>query len=245
MSRSVLVTPLATAVFACFTSAACGLGEEGTLLHVFATHHAAPVEGAIPNRGDDDQPRIFDNGEGWTITLVDAFIVTAGATLLGCDGGVHELEMFWGPYPEDLRSEDLAAYTVAGRELSPGGYCALGVHYAPYSPDQSDLAATDEIDGATVFLRGVARRDEEQIEFTHRTAREVAVEIDLADTGQPLVVGDEEPFPKELTVAKTYDELFSGLDFATYDPAAFDDELVERLEAVTHAYEGTAEPAEG
>lgn len=225
------------------------------MLYVFATHHATPEDGSIPNRGEDDQPRVFENDEGWTITLVEGFIVTTEAAMVDCNDSTHVLEMFWGPYAEDVRSEDLATYSVAGRELDPGAFCVLRIGYGPYDHAQAlaagdDAGAPEDIDaveGLTVRLRGEARRGEERIAFDHRSDDAIIVDLDLSEQpglAEPLVIGEREPFPKELTVSKTYDQLFAGIDFATYDPEAFDAELVTLLEDVTHGYAGQTEPVE-
>lgn len=236
-------------------ASACGLGEESTILYLFATHHATPEDGSIPDRGADDQPRVFVNDAGWTITLVEGYIVTTQAAVIDCDDSTHALEMFWGPYAEDIRTEDLATYSVAGRELDAGTFCVLRIGYGPYRHAQAvgrggagdapeDI---DAVEGLTVRLRGEARRGDERVVFDHGSADEIVVDLDLSEQpglAAPLVIGESEPFPKELTVAKTYDQIFSGVDFASYDPEAFDAELIGLLEIVTHGYAGQVEPVE-
>jgi hypothetical protein len=224
--------------------------DNGTLAYVFSTHHAAPVDGVIPNAGEDEQPRVFDNDQGWTITLVDSFITTSSATLVRCDGAVFPLTMFWGPCPEDMREEDLEVLTVAGEEIPPGSYCQLQVGYGPYQVPQIEPGSEETshqipesagVDGSTVYLRGLAERDDQSIEFELRTGSNVMVALDLSqiEGGSPMNVTTDEDFPKELTVAKTYDLLFEGIDFATYDANAYESELPDLLEDVTAVYSGT------
>jgi hypothetical protein len=234
-----------------FALAGCAAFEDNsTLAYVFSTHHAAPVNGVIPNAGEDEQPRVFDNEQGWTITLVDSFITTSSATLVRCDGAVFPLTMFWGPCPEDMRETDLEVLTVAGQEIPPGSYCELHIGFGPYEvptiePGQGEtshqIPQSEGVDGSTVYLRGLAQQGGDQIEFELRTGRDVMVELDLSEieAGQPMNVTTDESFPKELTVAKTYDLLFAGVDFATYDPDAYEDELPSVLEDVTAVYSGT------
>jgi len=247
---------LPRAALACAAITGCAAFEDNAAqVNMFATHHAAPVAGVIPNAGEDDQPRVFDNDEGWTITLVDAYIVTTGARLVRCDSSVFELDLFWGPCPEDLRGEDLELLSVAGLGVPPGEYCELQVDFGPYVRPElgpgadapvHEIPESPQVEGASVYLRGLAERNGEQVAFEHRATDRVVVEFDLvADdpTGEPTTITTDEGFPKELTTSKTYDEFFLGVDFATYEPAAYDAELGELLVAITHAFEGTVEVA--
>jgi len=224
--------------------------DSSSLLYVFSTHHATPEDGSFPDRGDDDQPRVFENDEGWTVTLLESYITIESITLLGCNGGEYPLNMFWGPCPEDLRGEDLETLTVAGSKLDPGDYCGLEVSYGPYQmPVIEDAADTrhavpqnEAVDGATVHFRGGANRpgDDEPIPFELRGEAPLVLELDLSEVenGHPLRIHDQEDFPKEVTISKTYDRFFDGVDFGDYDADDLERTFDEVLEDQTRVQEG-------
>jgi len=231
------------------------LEPDDSLLYVFSTHHATPEEGTFPDRGGDDMPRVFDNGDGWTVTLLESYITIRDITVLACDGTAYPLEMFWGPCPEDLRSEDLDILTVAGRKLPEGHYCTLVVDYGPYETPEMDPAEeepeedtlhdapeNEAVDGSTVYLNGGAISETtDPIEFELRTTSTVTVELDLSEieNGAPLYIGHHDAFPAELTVSKTYDRFLDGVDFTAFDENAVEDDLEDRLRDATRVQEGT------
>jgi hypothetical protein len=220
-------------ILACVVGApsGCELDEGGALVHVFSTHHATPEDGLFPDRGERDQPRVFETDLGWTVTLVESYVTTTGMVLYRCDGTPLELNMFWGPCPEDLRQRDLERLTVAGLKAAPGHYCALEVIYGPYEPPNEDeedehqvrhaTPKSEAMLGSTVYLRGAARLgDGDQIPFELRYTEELPVLLDLTVVGEeqsPMRVHEKENFPKELTVSKTYDRFFDGIDFNDFD----------------------------
>lgn len=228
------------------------LDRDDTTVFVFSTHHATPIEGVFPIRGDDQKPRIFDNDQGWTITLLESYVTTSAVTLVRCSGEPIPLKMFWGPCPEDLRDKDLDSLTVAGTEVSPGDFCGLDVAYGPYMTpviDDSEVESTrhqtpenDDVTGATVYLRGAAQMGGgESVPFELRASGELEVQLDLSDLegdGDPMTVDDKEDFPRELTVSKTYDRFFDGVDFAAFDPEAIEAELLDILEEETRVSDG-------
>lgn len=224
----------------------------GALLYVFSTHHATPEDGAFPHRGDDEQPRVFTNDEGWTVTLVESYVTIEQITLVSCGGTQHPLSMFWGPCPEDLRVEDLQTLTVAGRKVSPGDYCELIVDYGQYKMPEIDPSADDtrhrvpsneDVDGTTVYLRGGASfgtSGEDPLEFEFRGTESQTVTLDLStiQDGSPLHVDHTEDFPVELTISKTYDRFFQGIDFESFDQDDVEDELDAVLEEDTRVQVG-------
>ena len=109
----------------------CLDGGAGELVTIFAAHHASPDDGMFPNFGEDMQPRVFDV-DGWELTLAESYVTIAATTMVSCSGEEHEMRMFWGPCPEDLRRADLEVLTVSGRKVPAGDYCELLVRYAPY-----------------------------------------------------------------------------------------------------------------
>src|SRR5687767_6486581 len=78
------------------------LEDGGATVYVFSTHHATPIDGIFPARGEEDMPRVFDNDLGWQITLQESYITTASVTLVRCNSEPVPLNMFWGPCPEDM-----------------------------------------------------------------------------------------------------------------------------------------------
>jgi hypothetical protein len=228
-------------------------GDQSSLLYVFSTHHATPENGGFPKRGEDDQPRVFENDLGWTVTLVESYVTIEQVTLVKCDGTPLPLNMFWGPCPEDLRDEDLQTLTVAGRKVDPGDYCELVVDYGQYRMPEIEMGADDTrhevpeneaVDGTTVYLRGAAQLGEDgeliPFELRGKGSQSVALDLTTVDDGHPLRVGEKEAFPEELTISKTYDRFFDGIDFANYDVDDAEDELDDILEDETQVQKGTS-----
>src|SRR5690606_34430366 len=127
----------ATAMALVLLTTGCGaldrFEDGGATVFVFTTHHATRDEnGLIPQRGDQEMPRVFDTDEGWTVTLLEGYVTISEVTLVACSGSEHELNMFWGPCPEDLKDKDLDTLTVAGNRVGDGDYCGLRVTYAAY-----------------------------------------------------------------------------------------------------------------
>jgi|LNFM01.2.fsa_nt_gb hypothetical protein len=225
--------------------------DQSSLLYVFSTHHATPEDGQFPIRGEDDQPRVFDNDLGWTVTLVESYVTIEAVTLISCSGTTLPLDMFWGPCPEDLRDEDLLALTVAGRKVDPGDYCELVVDYGRYrmpeiEPGADDtrheVPANEDVEGTSVYLRGAAQmgEDGELIQFELRGTGSQSVSLDLTtvEEGHALRVSESQAFPEVLLISKTYDRFFDGIDFADFDVDDAEDELDDILEDETRIQSG-------
>jgi hypothetical protein len=226
--------------------------EGGATVFVFATHHATPEDGAFPGRGEEDMPRVFDTDAGWKVTLLEGYVTMSAVTLVACNGSERELNMFWGPCPEDLKDEDLATLTVAGNRVGDGDYCGLRVTYAGYETPVVDEDADETrhetptnpaVQGATVYLRGGAQLDDgEFTQFELAVPDTVVVELDLSNIegeGRPLNVAHREDFPIELLVSKTYDRFFDGIEFDSFDPADVQARLPQVLEEQTRISLGT------
>lgn len=217
-------------------------------VHIFATHHATPEDGVFPDRGDEDRARIFDNDTGWEIVLSESYVTITGTQLVGCDGTIRPIDLFWGPCPEDMTLRDLETVTVSGARVPAGDYCGLQVQYGPYvlpepTEDSRHIVPENEsMQGSSIFLRGAARRNGESIPFELVSEATAVVELDLSELegpGAPMRVERAEEFPKELTVTKTYDRYFDGIDFSNYDPAELEARLTDILVAQTRVVDGT------
>ncbi|MCA9707884.1 MAG: hypothetical protein KDK70_18675 [Myxococcales bacterium] len=226
--------------------------EGGATVFVYATHHATPENGGFPGRGDDNMPRIFDNDLGWTVTLLEAYVTISAVTLVACSGTEYDLDMFWGPCPEDIKDQDLATLTVAGRRVGDGDYCGLRVTYSAYQTPviaedvvdtRHETPTNEAVDGTTVYMRGGARVGDGPVtQFEISTGATVVVDLDISEIeggGSPFNVAHREDFPKELLVSKTYDRFFDGIDFDSFDRAATEAMLPQILEHQTRVSEGT------
>jgi len=235
--------------------------QGGATLFVFATHHATPENGAFPGRGEEDMPRVFTNSEGWEVTILEGYVTISAVTLVACNGSENNLNMFWGPCPEDLKDQDLATLTVAGNRANEGDYCGLRVTYAPYQTPVIDeehdetrheTPSNPAVQGATIYLRGGAQLgDGAFTQFELSSSETIVVDLPLDDIegeGHPLNVAHREDFPKELLVSKTYDRFFDGVDFADFDAGVVEASLPQVLHDQTQVSEGTIveiEPAPG
>jgi hypothetical protein len=223
-------------------------GDE--LVTIFAAHHASPDDGMFPDFGDDLQPRVFDLEDGWELTLAESYVTIASTTLVSCSGQEHEMRMFWGPCPEDLRRADLEVLTVSGNKVPAGDYCELLVQYAPYQMPVIDddtetrhvIPTLDAVEGDSVFLRGIARRGEdESVPFQLENGEDFVVSLDLSNLegeGNPLTIRENQDFPTELTVTKTYDRFFDDVDWENFDEAALTDTIDEVLADQTRVTRG-------
>ena len=216
--------------------------DEGkTQVQVFTTHHATSEDGQMPVLGGDGEQRVFQSDEGWTITLTEGYVVTSGVTLIGCDGATRELDLYWGALAEDLNVEDLELASVGSVQSGPGEYCGMTVHYGPFDAETSDVEPRSaEVDGATIFLAGAAERDGEIVPFQIRATGSLDVDLDLnAELGQPLRITGNENFPVELTLSKTYDRFFDGIDFSAMGELDMATQTLAVLELETRVDPGT------
>jgi hypothetical protein len=214
--------PAAAALALTVSAGGCDLldamTDTGGLVQVFATHHATPRDGDFPG-GAEGEDRVFETEDGWTVVLDDAYVVTSSVTLQHCDGSSVALDLHWGQLPENLTWADLEVRNMGSLDAPAGQYCAVVVDYEPYDPDSfhgepHEQPQIDELVGATMYLRGYALLGDARIEFEFRNEEEISVELDLRhiDNGGPFTMREREPFPRELTVSKTYDRFFDPLE---------------------------------
>lgn len=205
----------------------------------------------FPDYGDDLQPRVFDLDGGWELTLAESYVTIASTTLVSCSGQEHSMRMFWGPCPEDLRRADLEVLTVSGNKVPAGDYCELRVQYAPYQmpviDDETEtrhvIPTLEAVEGDSIFLRGIARREGEEdgVQFQLENGEDFVVSLDLTNLegeGNPLTIREGQDFPTELTVTKTYDRFFDGVDWDNFDEAALTDTIDEILADQTRVTRG-------
>jgi hypothetical protein len=238
-----LCTPLLTACE--LQSLFDDIQHDRAMVDVMVTHHGTPENGTFPDRGGDGEMRVFPTDEGWEIKLVEAIIVTATTTLHQCDDESIDIDMYWGALPEDLSQRDLDTLTLGGTEVESAEFCGLTVHYGQYVPG-ADAAPRNNsaIDGATIYMEGGATKDDVTVPFQIRVVEGIHVDLDLStvDRGAPLTVTGDEPFPVELTVGKTYDRLFDGVDFATVTPWDLNAHVLAVLAQETRVSVGSVEP---
>jgi hypothetical protein len=223
-----------------------------------AAHHAARgTDGALPSYGGDMEARIFTNDLGWRIVLSEGVVVTTAAKIERCeseDAGVA-LGLPFGPYPESMLDLDAVVTDFALMELDSGTYCNLIVEYGRYQAAVAAMAeevpfakpAVKDLEGATIYLAGTATKPDGMggmtvVNFGFRSEQTIIVELDMSklEDGGPWTITGDELNPRSLTVAKTYDEFFRGVDFSTVDKAAFETELPARLAAQTRLVLGTS-----
>jgi hypothetical protein len=233
------------------------LGDGETVTAINGAHHGARNEaGVLPNYGEPDDPRVFTNDLGWTITISDGFVVTTAVRIESCDGDGVDLEMPFGPFPEYWRDRDKDVTDFARGPLKEGAYCKLIVEYGRYLAATAAMAEdapfpvedAARIEGLTMTLDGYAERDDGMggvisKPFALSTAETVSVTLPLdkiaANGGQFRISGDEAN-RVNLTVAKTYDQFFAGVDFDAFDQAALEAELPRLLGEQTSVIVGTS-----
>jgi hypothetical protein len=212
---------------------------------VLVTHHATPENGSFPDRGGDGEMRVFVTDEGWEVKLLEAIVVTSSTTLHQCEDESIAIDMYWGALPEDFSQRDLDALTLGSTQVESAEFCGLTVHYGPYVPG-ADAAPRSNIaiDGATLYMKGGASKDGTIVEFEIRVTEALDVDLDLSRIvgGAPLAVDGKQSFPTELTLGKTYDRFFDGIDFATVAQADLEAQVLAMLAMETRVSLGNVQP---
>ncbi|RMG95722.1 MAG: hypothetical protein D6705_12935 [Deltaproteobacteria bacterium] len=220
--------------------------EDSNLLEVLSAHHGTPVDGAFPELGIEDGPRIFENDLGWTVNLTAGYAVVTHVAVTSCKGVDTDLDAIWGHFAEDFTDLDLDTTVVASKRVAAGLYCELRMTYGPYDPDvvgASGSAHTPpddpEVVGASVYLKGFANKGDQQVSFELRSTGTAVAAIDIStlEDGEPVRVVKEN-FSEQITISKAYDRIFDGVDFATFDPAALEAEMPDRVAAVSRPSAG-------
>jgi hypothetical protein len=234
LSAALLVPTLALASGCDFIDQ---LSERSAIVDVFATSHGTPdVEGNMPNRTAEQL--IFTNDMGWQVFINDAFVTTSAVTLLACDGERYDVEMYWGAMAENVgETADTEVAGLGGVRANSGDYCDVLVAYAP-AVEADDAMAM----GSTVLFTGSAVKGDQHIDFTWRSEVELEIEVDISeiDAGAPFSISRQEHFSKKLTISKSYNHFFDGVDFA--EALSQDDIealIADSLREGTVAFEGT------
>jgi hypothetical protein len=216
----------------------------------FATHAGTPGADGYPDYGDHETTRVFVTDLGWQIALTEVFITTAEVRFVHCDEPTGTpIDMFWGPCPENfVATDDLESVPLGAVTVDDGSYCDIDVVFGPFVPpadgDEHIAVGNPMIEGNTFVVNGVARRGEgptlEEFPFSIVSDVEVTAILDIGtlDDGGPLVL-EKENFPRDLTLIKTYDRFFDGIDFSTVTEAELEAAVVSGLELGTVVYDGT------
>lgn len=239
---------------AVMTGSGCELFQKSSTVSLAISHHGARLgSGMLPDYGPPDAARVFPNDAGWEVTMSEAVITTTAAQIESCDGETHTFSTPYGPLPEYQLDRDKDIVEFASVSLPEGTYCKLRVEYGRYqaaaaaeAPDTPyELQGHAEVEGLTVYMAGTAERigsdPREIVNWGFKTANTAIVEIDISklDDGKPFTVTGEEPGGRALTVGKTYDAFFRGLDFKAYDPAMIDATLLDVLSDETYVVVGS------
>lgn len=240
MSLPRLLTLVALPLAATFALSGCDFfdfEDGGGLVNVHTTHHGTPEGGQFPERPAPDRIE-FTNDEGWDILLSEALVATEAVRLEECGGSEQAIDMYFGTVPESLIRKDCDLLGLGGALIPEGRYCGATVTYAPYvadeNPDGYDNPHADA-DGSTVFLKGVARKGEQEVFFEISTdaAFDVSVELDV-----PIKINEDHIGNEDVTLSKTYDRFFDGVDFNEIDALDADTVLPSVLEFETRVTAG-------
>ncbi|PCC74780.1 hypothetical protein SAMN02745121_06040 [Nannocystis exedens] len=226
--------------------------EPKTKVSLAISHHGTRDEnGVLPNYGEADAARVFVNDKGWQVALQEGVVVMTAAQVESCAGESFDFELPYGPFPEYQLAQDQDLVDFASVELPEGTYCKLRVEYGRYQSSLAEQAFDTpykveghaSIEGLTIYLAGTAvdpSGAHETANWKFETNQTSIVELDLstADDGRPFSITGKEPGGRALTVAKTYDAYFRGVDFSDYDPEAISGRLLEILSAETYVIVG-------
>jgi hypothetical protein len=224
-------------------------GDPVATVKFHATHAGTPTEDGFPDLGDEETTRVFTNDQGWLISIHELYVTTAQVRLVRCSASEGtSIEMFWGACPEDFVStNDRETFPLGAVTVTDGDFCRVDVHFAPFIHEaESDEHINPDnpmIEGNTILLNGIARRGEgmtlEEVPFSVVSDTVVVAEVDIGgiEQGQPFHLEDEN-FARDITLLKTYDHFFDGIDFATATPAEIEAAVLSSLELDTRAYLG-------
>jgi hypothetical protein len=225
-------------------------GPSVATVRFFATHAGTLGVDGYPDYGDYETTRVFVTDMGWQIALSAVYVTTADVRLVGCaEPSGTPIEMFWGPCPESfVTTNDLESVPLGAVTVDDGSYCHIDVVFGPFvappGGDEHIAVGNQLIQDNTMVVIGVARRGEgatlEEVPFQIVSDVEITARLDTSalEANGPIVLEDEN-FPRDLTIIKTYDRFFEGVDFATATTADIEAAIVDALEFGTIVYDGT------
>lgn len=217
--------------------------DGGGLVNFYSAHHATARDGEFPQK--DASFIEFDTDTGWHVILTEAYVTTTAITLQRCSGEAVAVDFYWGEVCESMIDPDLFGSGIGAVETDEGNYCSATVVYGPYTAGENTEGHNPT--GDSVYLRGAAEKGDAHVPFEIRATGTVAVTVDISDLvdGGPLIIDHDQYFAKELTIAKTYDRFFDGIDFNEMDSMDFESILLDTLEFETHIVAGTEVPVTG
>lgn len=219
-------------------------------VRLFATHAGTPSDDGFPDYGDSVTTRVFTNDTGWQLSLAEVYVTTAEVRLVECAAQSGDaIEMFWGACPEDfIGADDRDSLALGAVTISDGDYCRVDVTFGPYVPSEQSAdhlnPENSMIVGNTILIIGTARRGEgtelEEVPFTIVSDEVVIAQANIAEieNGGPLRLEDEN-FPRDLTILKTYDSFFDGIDFSVATEEEIEAAVLAALEHDTVIYPGS------
>jgi hypothetical protein len=225
-------------------------GPSVATVRFFATHAGTLGVDGYPDYGDYETTRVFVTDMGWQIALSAVYVTTADVRLVGCaEPSGTPIEMFWGPCPESfVTTNDLESVPLGAVTVDDGSYCHIDVVFGPFvappGGDEHIAVGNQLIQDNTMVVIGVARRGEgatlEEVPFQIVSDAVVTARANIAtiENGRPLTLQDEN-FARDLTILKTYDTFFDGVDFATAKPADIEAAVLSALEQDTRIYPGS------
>lgn len=187
------------------------LQQRTGIVDVFAASHGTPDEqGNLPTHNGEQL--IFVNDMGWEVFIDEGYVTTSAVILEACDGQRFNVELYWGPLAEDIgATADRESNGLGGVRADSGTYCQMMVEYAP----TADTVENPDAIGSTVYLTGSALKGGKHIDFLWKTDMTIEVPVDISniEAGGPFRVSENQNFAKDLTITKSYDQFFAGVDF--------------------------------
>lgn len=227
-------------------------GDPVATVRLFATHAGTRGDDGYPDYGDEGETRVFMNDTGWQLALDEVYVTTAAVHVVRCaEPTGTAIEMFWGPCPESfVATDDLESVPLGAVTVTDGEYCALDVVFGPFVPppegDEHIAIGNSMIRDNTIVVIGTARRgmepNREEVRFEIVSDVELTARVDISklEQGKPMRL-HEEHFPRDLTIVKTYDHFFDGIDFSTATEAEIEAAILAALEFDITVREGKSD----
>ena len=212
--------------------------DEGGQVDLFIAHHGEVQDASFPEYGAEGVSRLFMNDQGWSVRLNEAYVTTKSVELVACDGAMRPVTLYWGPFGENIiEVADLIPKGIGGYSSPPANYCGVRVVYAPFNLDEvvsggENVPPNLDMDGQTVLLNYVAEKDDQTVSgvFTTNNTYSTTIDTSTLDNNGPIEIGKDQRVPVDITISKTYDSFFQGIDFATATSADIEANVAATLE---------------